>query len=103
MGECGNGNSDLCNPNCGTLDCHSHGCVINNSYPPNTNSGKPVVKAVDYFGWTIPVGISEEVLDSLAAEISSEKKIDKTEVLNTVRLRLSQLDTKVSNPLGVGA
>lgn len=27
--------SDLCEPNCGTMDCHTYGCVILNSKEPN--------------------------------------------------------------------
>ena len=26
---------DLCDPNCGTIDCHSYGCIINCSEAPN--------------------------------------------------------------------
>lgn len=32
---------ELCDNRCGTLECHSFGCVILNSSPPNKSQEKP--------------------------------------------------------------
>lgn len=46
MAEVGPGvELDLCDPNCGTIDCHSYGCVINCSEAPNVGNEPEIVLA----------------------------------------------------------
>lgn len=98
MNQCENPDLDLCDLNCGTIDCRSYGCIIN-------SSSFPVVRLdqVTYFRWVIPLGISVSELDILADEISMEKKMDKDEIISHVKQRLDRLNTRVSNTIGIGA
>lgn len=40
MNQCENPELDLCDPNCGTIDCHNYGCIIK-----SIRDSTPVVKS----------------------------------------------------------
>lgn len=103
MTHCEDPDLDLCDQNCGTLDCRSFGCVINNSKFSKTLSNQQKDNVALYYRWEIPAGLSGAELERLADEISFEKKIDKDLVLKNVTQRLEILNAGNAETVSAGA